>query len=110
MPRGKAITKSSVVLLAMLMAHGKTIPLMPQTTLDTVKRTGYYLLMETDLAIDNTLLDYALKIGGMKAETETINLALEEFIKRRKAENVISAFNTVEYDKSYNYKELRGKR
>jgi hypothetical protein len=66
--------------------------------------------METNLAIDNTLLEYALRIGGMKAENETINLALEEFINRRKGENLISAFNTVEYDENYNYKELRGKR
>jgi hypothetical protein len=72
------------------------------------------LSMGTNLAIDNTLLEYALKIGGMEAEAEaeneTINLALEEFIKRRKGENVISAFNTVEYDENYNYKKLRGKR
>jgi len=67
------------------------------------------LFMETNLAIDNTLLEYALRIGGMKAENETINLALEEFINRRKGENLISAFNTVEYDENYNYKELRGK-
>jgi len=66
--------------------------------------------MRTNLAIDNTLLEYALQVGGMKAETETINLALEEFIKKRKGENVISAFNTVEYDENYNYKELREKR
>jgi hypothetical protein len=66
--------------------------------------------MKTNLAIDSTLLENALKIGGMKAENETINLALEEFIKRRKGENVISLFNTVEYDKNYNYKELRRKR
>jgi len=66
--------------------------------------------MRTNLAIDNTLLEYALKIGGMKAENETINLALEEFIKRRKGENVIATFNTVEYDEDYNYKKLRGKR
>jgi len=66
--------------------------------------------METNLAIDNTLLEYALKIGGMKAENEIINLALEEFIKRRKGEDVISAFNTVEYDDNYDYKKLRDKR
>jgi len=66
--------------------------------------------MKTNLAIDNTLLEYALKIGGMKAENETVNLALEEFIKKRQGENLISVFNTVEYDENYNYKELRGKR
>jgi len=66
--------------------------------------------METNLAIDSTLLENALQIGGMKAENETINLALEEFIKRRTGENVISVFNTVEYDENYNYKKLREKR
>ena len=68
------------------------------------------LIMNANLAIDNNLLKYALQIGGMKAENETINLALEEFIKKRKAENLISVFNTVEYDENYNYKELREKR
>jgi hypothetical protein len=68
------------------------------------------MIMKPNLAIDNTLLKYAIQIGGMKAENETINLALEEFIKRRKGENVIAAFNTVEYDENYNYKELREKR
>jgi hypothetical protein len=66
--------------------------------------------METNLAIDSNLLEYALRIGGMKAENETINLALEEFIKRRIEEDIISVFNTVEYDENYNYKKLRGKR
>jgi Arc/MetJ family transcription regulator len=66
--------------------------------------------METNLVIDTTLLEHALQIGGMKAENETVNLALKEFIKRRLGENVISAFDTVEYDKNYDYKKLRGKR
>jgi hypothetical protein len=78
--------------------------------LTLLKRLVIISIMETNLAIDITLLEHALQIGGMKAENETINLALEEFIKRRIGENVISVFNTVEYDESYNYKKLRGKR
>ena len=66
--------------------------------------------MEINLAIDTTLLGQALNIGGLEAENETINLALEEFIARRAGENIISIFNTVEYDEDYNYKILRGKR
>lgn len=66
--------------------------------------------MEINLAIDTTLLGQALNIGGLEAENETINLALEEFIERRAGENIISIFNTVEYDEDYNYKVLRGKR
>ena len=62
------------------------------------------------MAIDSTLLEQALNIGGLKARDETINLALEEFIERRAGENIISLFNTVEYDDNYDYKILRGKR
>jgi hypothetical protein len=63
-----------------------------------------------DLAIDNSLLEQAFLVGGMKAKTEIVNLALEEFIEKRSAEKIISLFNTVEYDEDYDYKKLRGKR
>ena len=66
--------------------------------------------METNMDIDTTLLEQALCVGGLEAENETINLALEEFIKRRAGDNIISLFNTVEYDENYDYKILRGKR
>ena len=68
------------------------------------------LNMETNLTINSTLLERACHISGLKAENETVTLALEEFIKRRAGETVISLFNTVEYDENYDYKKLRGKR
>lgn len=66
--------------------------------------------METNLAINNTLLEQAFQIGGLKAKSEMVNLALKEFIEKRTRENIISSFNTVEYDDGYDYKKLRGKR
>ena len=78
--------------------------------LDNAPKADYHRNMETNLAIDKTLLKHALQVGGRKAEFEIVNLALEEFIKRRMRENVVSIFNTVEYDESYDYKKLRGKR
>jgi len=66
--------------------------------------------MKANLSIDAALLEQALSIGGLEAENETINLALEEFIERRAGDNIISLFNTVEYDENYDYKMLRGKR
>ena len=62
------------------------------------------------MVIDPTLLEQALYVGSLEAENETINLALEEFIKRRAGDNIISLFNTVEYDENYDYKILRGNR
>ncbi len=66
--------------------------------------------MNADVPINQTLLKQALLIGGLSAENEIINLALDEFIKKRTEEDVISLFNTVEYDENYDYKRLRGKR
>jgi len=66
--------------------------------------------MDTNLTINETLLERAFYVSGLQTEDEAINLALEEFIKRRSVEDVISLFNTVEYDEDYDYKKLRGKR
>jgi len=66
--------------------------------------------MVTNLIINETLLERAFHVSGLQTEDQAINLALEEFIKRRAAEDIISSFNTVEYDKDYDYKKLRGKR
>jgi hypothetical protein len=66
--------------------------------------------MEATVAINETLLEQAFHVSGMKTAGEIVNSALEEFIKRKSKENILSVFNTVEYDPSYDYKKLRGKR
>lgn len=66
--------------------------------------------MILNLSINDTLLEQALEIGEIETKNDMINLALEEFIKSRTRENIISLFNTVEYDNDYDYKKLRGKR
>ena len=63
--------------------------------------------MATNLAINEELLDTAYKIGGYSTKKETVNTALEEFIKRRKSEDLIKLFGQVEYDPHYSYKKMR---
>ena len=63
--------------------------------------------MATNLAINDVLLEKALEIGGYKSKKDTVNAALEEFIKRRKAMEIVNLFGTIEYDKSYDYKKMR---
>jgi hypothetical protein len=65
--------------------------------------------MATNLAINDDLLKSALEIGGYKSKKDTVNAALEEFIQRRKSEDVIGLFGKVEYDATYDYKKLRGR-
>ena len=63
--------------------------------------------MTTTLTIDTQLLDNALKIGGLKTRKDTVNLALEEFAKRRKQAEIISLFGTVDDAGEHDYKKAR---
>lgn len=65
--------------------------------------------MAINLAINETLLETAYKIGGYKSKKETVNTALEEFIQKRKSEELIKLFGQIEYDSDYDYKKLRAK-
>jgi Uncharacterized protein conserved in bacteria (DUF2191). len=65
--------------------------------------------MATNLAIDDVLLEKALEIGGYKSKKDTVNAALEEFIKRRNAKELIKLFGTMEYDSTYDYKKMRNR-
>ena len=65
--------------------------------------------MATNLAIDDRLLTKALELGGYKSKKDTVNAALDEFIKRRKAKELIDIFGTIEYDASYDYKKMRSR-
>lgn len=66
-------------------------------------------IMATNLAIDNKLLVSAQKIGKIKTKKDTVNLALKEFIERRKQEEIFDMFNSIDYDENYNYKKLRNR-
>jgi len=77
---------------------------------DIIKKILIILYMEINLTINESLLEQALNISGVSTENEAVNLALEEYVEKRAREEIISLFNTVEYDANYDYKELRGKR
>ncbi|MBN1496867.1 MAG: type II toxin-antitoxin system VapB family antitoxin [Spirochaetes bacterium] len=63
--------------------------------------------MATNLAIDDKLIVQAQKIGGLKTKKDTVTLALKEFISRRKQEEIVDLFGSIDYDEDYNYKKLR---
>ena len=65
--------------------------------------------METSLKIDNQLLETAYRIGGLKTPTETVSIALLEFIKRRKTHELIDMFHSIDYDSCYDYKKMRNR-
>ena len=63
--------------------------------------------MPTNLAIDDDLLNEALKIGGCKTKKNTVNEALREYIMRRKQKDILSLFGKVKMDPDYDYKKER---
>ncbi len=65
--------------------------------------------MATNLAIDDKLLILAQGVAGIKTKKDTVNLALKEFIQRRKQEEVIDIFGEIDFDEDYDYKTLRSK-
>ncbi|MEA2328744.1 MAG: hypothetical protein QOE68_3703 [Thermoanaerobaculia bacterium] len=63
--------------------------------------------MATNLAIDDSLLNEAQKIGGLGTKKATVTQALQEFIQRRKQMKIVDLFDTVEFDPTYDYKKQR---
>ena len=66
--------------------------------------------MATNLALDDRLLEEALRIGGRATKKETVTEALQEYINRRKQAAVRDLFGTVDYDPKYDYKKQRRRR
>ena len=63
--------------------------------------------MATNLAIDDSLLEEARKVGGHRTKKATVTEALEEYIRRRRQGQVVKLFGKVEYEKDYDYKRQR---
>jgi Arc/MetJ family transcription regulator len=67
--------------------------------------------MSTNLAIDDQLIQAAQKLGQHRTKKEAVNAALDEYVRRRRQQDVLTLFGRVEYKESYNYKkERRSKR
>jgi len=66
--------------------------------------------MPTNLAIDDALLEEALRIGGQKTKRATVTEALNEYIQRRKQQGIIELFGKIDVDPKYDYKAQRRRR
>jgi len=63
--------------------------------------------MPTNLAIDDKLLERALRVGKHRTKRETVNDALREYIQRRKRLDALKLFGTIDFDPRYDYKKAR---
>jgi len=63
--------------------------------------------MATNLAIDDRLLEEALKAGGHRTKKDTVTEALREYIQRRKQTRILDLFGKVEFAAGHDYKRQR---
>lgn len=61
----------------------------------------------TNLAIDDKLLNEALRIGRHRTKRETVNEALQEYIRRRKRRRFARLFGTIDFRPDWDYKKAR---
>lgn len=65
------------------------------------------LHMATNLAIDDRLLNEALKVGGHRTKKATVTEALEEYIRRRQQARIVELFGTIDFDTDAELKKQR---
>jgi len=63
--------------------------------------------MATNLAIEDWLIEEAKLVGKHRTKKGAVTEALMEYIQRRKQAEILRIFNTIDYDKDYDYKKQR---
>ena len=66
--------------------------------------------MPTNLAIDDRLIEEARKLGRHRTKKDAVTAALDEYIQRRKQQDVLPLFGTIEYESGYDYKKERSRK
>ena len=67
------------------------------------------VIMPTNLAIDDKLIENARRIGKHKTKKAVVTEALIEYIQRREQLKILRLFGKIEYDHDYDYKKQRNK-
>jgi Arc/MetJ family transcription regulator len=65
--------------------------------------------MATNLALDQDLLERAVRVSGELTKKAAVTRALQEFIARREQRRIAELFCTLEWDASFDYKASRSR-
>ena len=65
--------------------------------------------MATNLALDDRLINEALKAGHHKTKKEAVTEALRRYIGLLKQKDIFSSFGKISFDQDYDYKKGRSR-
>lgn len=63
--------------------------------------------MATNLALDDSLLNQAMKIGHLHTKRETVTIALKEFIERRSQKKILDLRGKIAFRQGWDHKKDR---
>ena len=63
--------------------------------------------MATNLAIDDSLLEQAREVSGLRTKKAVVTQALVEYIQKRQQSKVLELFGSIDYDEDFDYKAQR---
>jgi hypothetical protein len=63
--------------------------------------------MPTNLDIDDRLIEQAQKLGRHRTKKDAVTAALDEYIQRRKQQDILPLFGTIDYQVDFDYKKER---
>ena len=66
--------------------------------------------MATNLALDDTLITEAKRLGRHRSKRAAVNEALAEYVARRRQRGIVALFGTLTWDEAYDHKAERARR
>ncbi|MBI2417242.1 MAG: type II toxin-antitoxin system VapB family antitoxin [Ignavibacteriales bacterium] len=63
--------------------------------------------MSTNLALDDKLIEEAVKVGKHKTKKDAVTAALKEYVRSHKQQKIKELFGLIEYDAAHDYKKQR---
>lgn len=65
--------------------------------------------MATNLSLDPSLVERALKVSGERTKKAAVTMALQEFVARRTQKRLTELMGKLEWDPGYDYKSERSR-
>jgi len=63
--------------------------------------------MNINIPVNEVLVQEALAVRNQETERDVVEVALREYIQRRKQLKIVELFGTIDYDSDYDYKQQR---